>query len=201
MRSWSILLVAALAAAGCDRAASPPAQGNAAAADAGSAGEGAATPDEVVAEAAPAGPAKGIDRSHRGEAAPVHAFAGPGGEATSLAAFRGRPVLVNLWATWCAPCIKELPTLDALAAKGGVAVVALSQDNDAAKARVFLQSKGLQSLAAYTDPDMRWVGGTVGNLPTTILYDAKGREVWRWLGEVDWAGPEAAKALAEAGSG
>jgi thiol-disulfide isomerase/thioredoxin len=185
MRPLLIPLVLALAAAGCDRPSPPAAQDNGTA------------PDEVVADAAAAGIAKGIDRSHRGEAAPAHRFAGPDGE-TSLAAFRGKPVLVNLWATWCAPCIKELPTLDALAAKGSVRVVALSQDTDAAKARAFLQARGFKALPAYTDPDMRWLGGVTSNLPTTILYDAEGREVWRWLGDADWTGAEATAALAEA---
>jgi len=191
MRFRSILLAlsACLMAGACDRAASPPAQDNAAA---------AASPDEVVADAAPTGVTKGLDRSLKGEAAPAHDFAGPDGKPTSLAAFRGKPVLVNLWATWCAPCIKELPTLDTLAGQGGVAVVALSQDGDAAKARSFLQAKGFKALRGYTDPDMRWLGGMATNLPTTILYDPQGKEVWRWLGEADWTGPEATKALAEA---
>ena len=199
MRFRSILLAlsACLMAGACDRAASPPAQDNAADPGAGNATAAAASPDEVVADGAPTGVTKGLDRSHKGEAAPDHRFAGPDGKPTSLAAFRGKPVLVNLWATWCAPCIKELPTLDALAAKGGVPVVALSQDSDAAKARTFLQTRGFKALRGYTDPDMRWLGGMATNLPTTILYDPQGKEIWRWLGEADWTGPEATKALAE----
>jgi len=192
----ALALPACLLAAGCDRAATPPAQDNAAGAATPAAA--AASPDEVVADAAPAGVTKGIDRSHKGEAAPAHGFAGPDGRATSLAAFRGKPVLVNLWATWCAPCVKELPTLDALASRGGVTVVALSQDSDAAKARSFLQAKGFAALRGYTDPDMRWLGGMATNLPTTILYDANGKEVWRWLGEADWTGAEATAALRDA---
>jgi len=193
MRPSSILLVTgllpALLLAACDRPAPPPAQDEVAA---------AAAPDEVTADAAPTGIVKGIDRGHKGEAAPAYGFAGPDGKPTSLAAFRGRPVLVNLWATWCAPCVKELPTLDALAAKGGVRVVALSQDGDAGKARAFLKGKEFRALAAYTDPKMQWLGGSATNLPTTILYDAEGKEVWRWLGEADWTGAAATAALNEA---
>jgi len=185
MRLGLCLLVSALAVAGCDRASAPAEQGT------------PASPDEVVADAAPALPVKTIDRSHKGEPAPAHSFVGADGKTVSLRAFKGRPVLVNLWATWCGPCVKELPTLDALA-KTGVAVVALSQDSDDAKARAFLKDKGLAALQGYTDSRMQWLGSVATNLPTTLLYDSQGREVWRFLGDLDWTGPVATKALAEA---
>ena len=54
-----------------------------------------------------------FDRSHKGEAAPAYGFADPTGKQTTLAAYKGTPVLLNLWATWCAPCVAEMPTLDA----------------------------------------------------------------------------------------
>src|SRR3982750_3199745 len=86
-------------------------------------------------EAAPtaqAGPQKGVDRSHKGNPAPDATFSDPDGGETSLAEFSGKPVLVNLWATWCAPCRKELPTLDWIARahrKGEqLNVVAISQE-------------------------------------------------------------------------
>ena len=81
---------------------------------------------------APEAPGKGVDRTHKGQAEPATAFNDPDGKPTSLKAFAGKPTLVNLWASWCAPCIKELPTLDRLAqAKDGkLNVVAVSQDMD-----------------------------------------------------------------------
>ncbi|HEX6073024.1 MAG TPA: TlpA disulfide reductase family protein, partial [Sphingomicrobium sp.] len=116
------------------------------------------------------------------------------------------PVLVNLWATWCAPCVKELPTLDRLsqshAKDGSLGVIAVSQDmGPQPSVEAFLARLKVGDLGAYHDPKMSlsgWLGpDTV--LPTSILYDAKGREVWRYVGDLDWTGPEAAKLLSEAG--
>ena len=150
-------------------------------------------------------PHKGVDRSHKGAAAPDAAFNSPDGKPISLAKFRGVPVLVNLWATWCAPCVKELPTLDKLGAAhradGGLGVVAISQDSGPqASVDAFLKALKVSDLAAYHDPKMA-LSAALGPdtvLPTTILYDAAGKEVWRYVGDLDWTGPEAAKLLAEA---
>ena len=168
-----LLLPLLLAAGACDKQASAPSQANTSA-------------DEVPATAGASSKIGEPDRAHAGESAPAAAFQDPAGKPTTLAAFRGKPVLVNLWATWCAPCIKELPTLDALAA-GDVRVVAVSQDMDAAKPEPFLASKGLTRLAPYRDPKMALATALGANLPTTILYDAAGKEVWRVTGERDWA--------------
>src|SRR4051794_30184093 len=85
-----------------------------------------------TAPATEAGPQKGVDRSHKGSPAPAAEFGTPDGKPISLAKFRGVPVLVNVWATWCAPCVKELPTLDKLAAAhridAALGVVAISED-------------------------------------------------------------------------
>ena len=155
---------------------------------------------------AEAGPQKGVDRSHKGEAAPGAEFNTPDGKSISLAKFRGVPVLVNLWATWCAPCVKELPTLDKLAAAhrvdGALGVVAVSEDEGPqASVDAFLKKLSVADLGAYHDPKSA-LSAALGPdtvLPTTILYDANGKEVWRFVGDLDWTSAEAAKLLAEAG--
>jgi thiol-disulfide isomerase/thioredoxin len=157
--------------------------------------------------AAEAGPRKGVDRSHKGQPAPAATFNNPDGGEMSLADFHGVPVLVNLWATWCAPCVKELPTLDKLAqahdVDGELGVVAISQDHGPhASVVAFLKSHGLRDLGAYQDSDMGLSGalGPEAVLPTSILIDANGREVWRYAGELDWTSAEAARLLSEAGA-
>jgi len=145
---------------------------------------------------------QGIDRSHRGAAAPVSGFRDGDGGDTSLAAFKGKPTLVNLWASWCAPCVKELPTLDRLAAQreGELNVVAISQDMaPQSSVTAFLQSHRIATLEAHHDPEMSLTDALgVQIMPTSVLYDAAGREVWRFTGDLDWTGEEARKLLAEA---
>jgi len=157
-----------------------------------------------IAPSAEAGPHKGVDRTHRGKSAPDASFSDPDGEQTNLAALSGKPTLVNLWATWCAPCVKELPTLDRLAAAhgkdGALQVVAISQDTGPhASVVAFLGTHKIQKLEAYQDSKMGLSGALDAEvLPTSILFDAQGREVWRYVGDLDWTGPEAARLLSEA---
>ena len=148
---------------------------------------------------------KGVDRSHKGEAAPTVTFKNPDGGDFTLAKFKGGPVLVNLWASWCAPCVKELPTLQKLeeshAIDGQLGVIAVSQDM-APKGSVdaFLASKQISRFAAFHDPDMALSSALgVQIMPTTILYDKAGKEVWRFVGDQDWTSAEAKALLAEAG--
>jgi len=163
--------------------------------------------NQVQPAAVQAGPQKGVDRSHKGQPAPAAVFTNPDGGDISLASFHGTPVLVNLWATWCAPCVKELPTLDRLAqahdVDGELGVVAVSQDSGPHPSVVaFLKKLNIKDLGAYHDPNMA-LSGALGPdvvLPTTILIDAEGREVWRYVGDLDWTSPEAAKLLSEAGA-
>lgn len=146
---------------------------------------------------------KGVHRGNKGKPAPDVQFNDPDGKPTTLAAFAGKPVLVNMWASWCAPCVKELPTLDAMSKHSGAPrVIAISQDmGPHASVVAFLQSHNIANLEPYQDPKMA-LSGSLGAevLPTSILYDANGHEVWRYVGDLDWTGPEAAKLLSEAGA-
>jgi thiol-disulfide isomerase/thioredoxin len=146
----------------------------------------------------------GVDRSQKGKPAPDTQFKDPDGGDISLADFRGVPTLVNLWASWCAPCVKELPTLqkleEAQALDGQLSVIAVSQDM-APKASVdaFLAAKKISKFAAFHDPEMGLSSALgVQVMPTSVLFDADGREVWRYVGDLDWTSAEAARLLAEA---
>lgn len=135
-----------------------------------------------------------LERNPRVPAVP--AFLDASGRETTLAAFRGKVVVLNFWATWCAPCVHELPSLDRLAARFAgrpFALVALNEDREGAtKAGPFLAGLRLGNLALYTDPMSRvqW-SLKVRGLPTTIVFDAAGREVGRLERPADWASPEA----------
>ena len=159
--------------------------------------------DAPQAPAADAQETKGLDRSHRGEAAPTVKFTNPDGGAFDLGKFHGSPVLVNLWASWCAPCIKELPTLQMLeqdqAKEGHFGVIAVSQDMaPQGSVDAFLGERDIGRFAAYHDPDMKLTSALgIQVMPTTILYDADGKEVWRYVGDLDWTSREAATLLAE----
>ena len=138
-----------------------------------------------------------------GQAAPKAVFTGADGRDVTLADFAGRPLLLNLWATWCAPCKAEMPTLDALAEleEGRISVIALSQDLEGRKPVVeFFKSADIGNLEPYTDSDNAMLAafGNAVALPTTILYDSEGREVWRVAGGVEWDDAEVAKLLREA---
>lgn len=144
---------------------------------------------------------KGVNRSHAGKPAPSIEISNAEDEPSTLAEATGEPLLVNIWATWCAPCVKELPTLDALSRREGAPrVIAVSQDMaPRTSVDAFLRQHRIGDLEAWHDPEMALsaaLGAQV--LPTTIYYDAQGRELWRYVGDLDWTGAEAARLLAEA---
>ena len=117
------------------------------------------------------------------------------GRTRSLADFRGKVVLLNIWATWCTPCREEMPALDRLQARlGGTdfEVVALSIDQQGAQAvRKFYDEVGVKALALYIDPSAQagFKLATIG-LPTTIIVDRAGREVGRRVGPAEWDAPK-----------
>lgn len=117
------------------------------------------------------------------------------GRAVPLERFRGKVVLLNVWATWCGPCRVEMPTLERLQARlggPGFEVVALSTDVGGASAvREFYASLGIKRLAIYVEGEGNVLTalGSPG-LPTTLVIDAQSREVARALGGADWEAPE-----------
>lgn len=133
---------------------------------------------------------------------PAGAFLNAEGRQTSLARLKAPVVIVNLWATWCGPCVTEMPTLAKLQAAfpGRVLVVPVSMDTakDRQKARAFIAQ--YPPLGFYQDPtaSLVWTfSPPVQGLPTTLLYDADGHERGRLTGGADWSGSDA-KAVIEA---
>ena len=134
--------------------------------------------------------------------APDAGFTAEDGTPARLSDFRGRPLLVNFWATWCAPCRQEMPSLDALQAAYAdtpfrVMTIATGRSPLPAIDRFFAET-GVSHLPRHRDPDMALARsmGVLG-LPVSVLIDAEGREVARLIGDADWASPEA-HALVEA---
>ncbi|MEM9027391.1 MAG: redoxin family protein [Pseudomonadota bacterium] len=131
---------------------------------------------------------------------PTFAFQSDGGKEMTFADLKGKVVLVNLWATWCAPCRKEMPDLNELQQKLGsddFEVVAISLDRGTAdKPKAFLDRIGVKSLAFYHDPTSR-LGvklKTIG-MPATLLLDRQGREIGRLVGPAKWAGQDAIRLI------
>lgn len=122
------------------------------------------------------------------------------GATKSLADFKGKVVLLNIWASWCVPCREEMPALDKLEQELGgkdFAVVAVNIDKGGPdKARAFLAETGATHLGLYTDPTSKMfaVLKTVG-MPTTLVLDRDGKEIGRLVGPADWSSPEAKRVV------
>ena len=131
---------------------------------------------------------------HAGLAEPGVVFAGPDGEMT-LSRLEGRAVLVNLWASWCAPCVKELPSLDRLQAELGsqsFQVVAVNMDQDKNDALSFLADNKIRHLKLYTDPNLQMsIALQEPGIPVSVLINAAGKEVGRLVGPTDWSSAQA----------
>lgn len=142
------------------------------------------------------GAVRRFERVDPPRAMPVVTFASGDDKPLTLADYKGKVVLVNFWATWCAPCVSEMPSLDQLQKKMGkdkFVILPLSLDGPTrAKVAPFYQDKKLGELGIYFDKGrnaMQALGISV--LPTSILVDADGRELGRIEGEADWSAPEA----------
>jgi thiol-disulfide isomerase/thioredoxin len=138
---------------------------------------------------------------------PDLAFTDGSGQPKKLSDWRGRTVLVNLWATWCVPCRKEMPALDNLQAKLGgpdFEVVAINIDTrDPAKPQAFLKDANLTRLGYFTDvsakvfQDLKGVGRALG-MPTSVLVDGQGCEIGTIAGPAEWDGDDAVKLISAA---
>jgi thiol-disulfide isomerase/thioredoxin len=159
--------------------------------------------------------AKKLEPLMRGEVAALTAAASPiqpvalafkdgEGAARTLGEWKGRTVLLNLWATWCVPCRKEMPALDALQKELGgpeFEVVAVNIDTrDPAKPKAWLEETGISTLAYYADPsakifqDLKAAGRAFG-MPTTLLIDENGCEIASLAGPAEWASDDALKLI------
>lgn len=136
-----------------------------------------------------------VNIDYRGMAAPNAVFSNARGDTMTLSDFEGAPLLVNLWATWCAPCIAEMPTLDALAERldGRMKVLTISEDFRGAEVvGPFFSQYGFERLEPWLDPNNAMLNALGGDtLPLTILYDSDGAELFRVYGGMDWSGDRA----------
>ena len=182
---FALALSFAVLLAGCDRESTPDAQ-----------------PQGDTAGAQAPQQRDPVSRQFAGETLPDFITTDPAGKSLNLASLKGGPVLLNLWATWCAPCKAEMPILDAIAAEhqGKMRVVTVSQDMQGAETvSPFFEQGKFAHLEPWLDTksDLSFNMG-ISDMPTTFLYDATGKEIARVTGAFDWEGEEAKALIAEA---
>ncbi len=190
IRSICFACLAMVALSGCDSGAGDAAQ------------ETAASDRQSAAPPPPPQLPGQMVRSFAGTDLPALVFEDPQGNTLDLGALDG-PVLINLWATWCAPCVVEMPLLDTLAGEmeGELRVLTISQDVRGADVVVpFFEQRDFQHLEQWLDPDtdlgVSFAEG--GLLPMTILFGADGKEILRVAGDYEWDSEEAIAQLREA---
>ncbi|MAI61002.1 MAG: hypothetical protein CBB87_00750 [Micavibrio sp. TMED27] len=130
---------------------------------------------------------------------PEIAFQDENGSTVSLGDFKGKTVVLNLWATWCAPCVTEMPDLNELQKRlsdQGVEIVTVSMDRSIEKARTFYKKTGIDALPLYWD-STRSLGFDLGfnGLPATVIVNTNGQEVARVSGPLDWLDQDIEKFL------
>lgn len=155
----------------------------------------------AAAGAAPAGPRHALDENpfaamtdHTPRPVPNLTFIDDKGATRRLEQFRGKLILLNVWATWCPPCRREMPTLERLQARLGgpeFEVVALSIDKGGrAAVESFFDEINVQALTVYVDPTTAVRNDlALTAFPTTLLIDPQGREIGRYTGGADWDSP------------
>lgn len=153
-----------------------------------------------TADASAAGEGEVLKLLREPRALPDIGFTDRDGRPTRLSAFRGKVILLNLWATWCVPCRKEMPALDRLQASVGGAdfeVVALSVDRDGlAAVNAFYLQTGIRQLLVYLDKSGQAMFDLgVAAIPTTLLIDRQGNEIGRKIGRAEWDSPALVKMI------
>lgn len=160
---------------------------------------GGGKPPENRLESFAVGEIEKLDFANAGSQAASAPFYEEDGRAATLAEFRGKVVLVNFWATWCAPCEKEMPSLGALqTARGGdrfeVVAISVDSEEDRAYAAQRLGELGASNITFHSATPEQYeivYDSGVQGFPTSILYDANGIEIARLAGDADWSSLEA----------
>ncbi len=141
-----------------------------------------------------------LDMNVQGQASLDWTVQDPAGAPVSLAQYKGRPIVLNIWATWCGPCVQELPSLDRLAAnqeitERGIVVLAITQDDTETLQR-FLAGRSIQSLQVLRSDEIPAAFASQ-YIPATYIIDAQGQIVESTIGGADWDTPEVVNFLKE----